>query len=107
VRKEFPDPTEIISHILGEDEHAEDEEAADDRIPEASQETPSIVCCEVAERDCRNVVKVLVDSNPTRPGGNRARRQGKENRQEYHQQWPKTHNDTCKEEANEARCGED
>jgi hypothetical protein len=106
VCEELPESTEIISHILGEDEHAGDKEGAHDLIPGTSQEALSIVCCEVAERDCRNVVKVLVDSNPTRPGGNVARRPGKENRQEYYQQWPKTHNNTRNQEANEARCGE-
>jgi hypothetical protein len=82
VREEFPPPTEIISHILGEDEHAEDDEAADDLVPETSQESVSFVCCEEAERDCRNLVKVTVHSSPTRPGGNTATPAGKEKRQE-------------------------
>jgi hypothetical protein len=40
VSEEPPEPTEIILHIIGEDEHAEDEEAADDPKPETSQDTP-------------------------------------------------------------------
>jgi hypothetical protein len=76
--EEVPEPTEIISHILGEDQHAEDDEAADDLIPEMSQDTPSIVCCQEAEWDCRNEVKILVHSNPTRPGGTSVKPQGKE-----------------------------
>jgi hypothetical protein len=34
VREELPEPTEIISHILGENEYEEHEEAAGDRIIE-------------------------------------------------------------------------
>jgi hypothetical protein len=78
VGEELPEPTEIILHVIGEDEHAEDEEAADDLIRETSQGTVSIAFCEEAERDCGNVVKVTVYSNPTRPGSNTARWPGKE-----------------------------
>jgi hypothetical protein len=45
VCEEVPEPAEIISHILGEDEHAEAEEAADDLIPENSQDAPSTLYC--------------------------------------------------------------
>jgi len=92
--QELPESTEIISHIFGEDEHAEDEEAADNLVPETSQKGPFIICCQGTERDRRNGLKVVVHNSPTRQGGARARPPGKENRQECHQKWPNTHNGT-------------
>ena len=61
---------EIFPHIRREDEREEDEKAADDIVPERSQDAPFNVFWEEPERDYGDDVKVLVHGSPTMPGGN-------------------------------------